>query len=133
MAELEWYSEPGDDETLIARVTQPRNGRTRYHVVRPIDLTRLPSVLNRYGRDLGDVGWAFVEHQNDEFDNGFAFGVYSSREAAKAAADEFENGPPTDPSALLQLIEWAKEAGEQELADRCQAQYDANHKRGPGG
>ena len=111
-SEVEWYGDVSADKDFVAKGWL---GRPNYYVVKPVE-----------------GGWMFVQHRNDDFDNGFAFGVYSTMEAAKAAADEFENGPPSDPSALLQLIEWAKEAGQQRLADRCQAEYNANHKRGPG-
>jgi hypothetical protein len=39
-----------------------------------------------------------AEHQNDDFDDGWCLGIFSTMEAAKAAADAFENGPPSDPS-----------------------------------
>jgi len=110
-SEVEWYGDVYADSSFVAKGWL---WRTRYYVVREIK-----------------EGWMVVEHRNDDFDNGWSFGVYSTIEAAKAAADEFENGPPRDPSALLQLIDWAKEAGRQDLVDRCQAQYDADQKRGP--
>jgi len=108
MAELQWYCEPGEDKEFIAKTTHPESGFTRYWRVRPIE-----------------SGWICSEFQNDEFDNGRSIGVYPTMEAAKAAAEELKNRPPGDPSVLLDVVEWAKEAGEDEIAERYQAKYDA--------
>ena len=111
-SEVEWWEEPGAEQVFVAKV--PWRGRTKYYEVRPVK-----------------EGWMIVEYPYSDLDTSFSLGTYSTIEAAKAVADDRENGPPSDPSVLLQLIEWAKEAGEQGVADRCQAEYDANHKRGP--
>jgi hypothetical protein len=37
----------------------------------------------------------------------------------------FRTRPPGDPSVLLDGVEWAKEAGDDEIAERYQAKYDA--------
>lgn len=122
MPELQWYRDPGEPLAGLIAKASP----TKFN----------PWFIQYFGVREIDSGWVVSDYRNDLLEDGWSRGVYPTIEAAMAAANEFANPREVDPTkyrrSLLEVLEWAKEAGEQEVVDKYQAEYDASFRSDPG-